>query len=395
MKILYLHQYFKTNRVAGGTRSYEFSKFLSEENEVVVVTGEEIQDDDSLKFKVVSTKTKYSQKMNFFQRIYSFIHYLIKSIFLGNKEKDINIIFATSTPLTIGVPALILKKIKKARLIFEVRDVWPDIPIELGFIKNKIIIKFLKWLEMKIYKESNFIIVASEGMYENLVKKGVPSDKIAVIHNISNIYLYDNITQEESRNEKKKYFLEKDFICIHPGTMGFVNGLDYILDVGKILQKKDSEIKFLLVGEGKEKEKLKKRIIDEGIENIDIIDSVPKAQVVKLIKMSDLGIMITKKSKILEDNSANKFFDFLAASLPIVINYGGWQKKVLEDNGVGYSCSADNPNDMAEKILMIKNSADILGMKQNSYKLAKEKYSREVACKKLDFIIKKYGDGKK
>ncbi|UPO98525.1 glycosyltransferase family 4 protein (plasmid) [Cetobacterium somerae] len=389
MKILYLHQYFNTNKEAGGTRSYEFSKFLSEDNEVTIITGSQNYIEGILKFRVISTKTKYNQQMNFFQRIYSFFHYLIKAIYLGNKEREIDIIFATSTPLTIGVPALILKRFKKTKLIFEVRDVWPDIPVELGFIKNKILIKILKWFEMKIYNSSEQIIVASEGMYENLIKKGVKSYKIEVIHNLSNVYLYDQVTEIEKNIERKKYNLEKHFICIHPGTMGFVNGLDYILDVGKIIQEKDRQIKILLVGEGKEKERLKARIRNEKIKNILIMDSLPKLEIVKLIKTSDLGLMITKKFKILEDNSANKFFDFLAAGLPVLVNYGGWQKKVLEEFKAGYGCSPDNPKEMADKILMIKESKEKQQLSKSAYELARKKYSTKIACEKLNNIIKK------
>lgn len=382
-KILYLHQYFKTNKTNGGTRSYEFSKHFSTNNEVTVITGESIEEKLN-GIKIKSTGTEYNQRMSFKKRIYSFLHYILKSIYLGIKEKNIDIIFATSTPITIGVPALILKKIKKSKLIFEVRDVWPDIPIELGFIKNKTLIKFLKWFELYIYKNSNQIIVASEGMYNNLIKKGVSKEKLSIITNLSNIYLYDKIRDEEIKEIKEKYDIKNKFICIHPGTIGFVNGLDYILDAAK--KTKDKDILYLLVGDGKEKEKLKLRVKHEKIENVKIIDALPKLEIVKLIKASDLGLMITKKYKILEDNSANKFFDFLAAELPIIVNYNGWQKKVLEKNKVGFSSDAENAEDLYDKILKIRNSDKYILMKKNSRKLAEE-YSTEKACIKLDEIL--------
>ncbi|MGL5904921.1 MAG: glycosyltransferase family 4 protein [Cetobacterium sp.] len=387
-KILYLHQYFNTNNSTGGTRSYEFSKYLSKDNDVIVITGKKIEQENSFGVKIVSTNTKYDQKMSFFLRIYSFFHYVVMSIFLGIREENVDIIFATSTPLTIGIPALILKKLKNTKLIFEVRDVWPDVPIELGFIKNKLLIKILKWFELCIYKNSDYIIVASEGMCENLLKKGIKKNKIEIIHNLSNTYLYKDITIDQTLKQREKYSLGDKFICIHPGTMGFVNGLDYVLEVGKSLQEKDEEILILLVGDGKEKSILKKKIDDEKIKNIKIIDALPKLEIVQLIKASNLGLMITKKFKILEDNSANKFFDFLAAELPIVINYGGWQKKVLENSKSGFGCSPDSPEDMAEKILFIKNSPNYMLMKKNAFELAEKNYSTKIACEKLNQIIK-------
>ncbi|GKZ04401.1 glycosyltransferase WbuB [Paraclostridium bifermentans] len=389
MKVLYLHQYFQTNKSAGGTRSYEFSKHLAKKGyEVSIITGNEVVDeaiDENI--KIYSTKTKYSNKMGFVKRITSFFDYIYKSINIGIKIKDIDVVFATSTPLTIGIPGYILSKVKKAKFIFEVRDVWPDVPIELGFIKNKLVIHLLKNFEKFIYKKADQIITLSPGMYDNLVKKGVDESKLSMITNLSNIYLYENIKNIESI--KSEIGLNNDkFTCIHPGAMGFVNGLDYVLDVAKETIKVDKDIEFILIGEGKEKEHLIERKEKENLYNVKILDSLPKEKVVRLIKSSDIGIMCVRDYKILEDNSANKFFDFLAAGLPIMINYGGWQKKALESNECGYSCKYSNPIEMAKKILYLKqNREELSKMKINSTNLAKCEYSTDRCLQKLDEVF--------
>lgn len=389
MKVLYLHQYFQTNKSAGGTRSYEFSKHLAKKGyEVSIITGNEVVDeaiDENI--KIYSTKTKYSNKMGFVKRITSFFDYIYKSINIGIKIKDIDVVFATSTPLTIGIPGYILSKVKKAKFIFEVRDVWPDVPIELGFIKNKLVIHLLKNFEKFIYKKADQIITLSPGMYDNLVRKGVDESKLSMITNLSNIYLYENIKNIESI--KSEIGLNNDkFTCIHPGAMGFVNGLDYVLDVAKETIKVDKDIEFILIGEGKEKEHLIERKEKENLYNVKILDSLPKEKVVRLIKSSDIGIMCVRDYKILEDNSANKFFDFLAAGLPIMINYGGWQKKALESNECGYSCKYSNPIEMAKKILYLKqNREELSKMKINSTNLAKCEYSTDRCLQKLDEVF--------
>ncbi len=391
MKVLYLHQYFETNKSSGGTRSYEFSKHLAKKGyEVNIVTGNEVENEEIHEnIKVYSTKTKYSNKMGFIKRVVSFFDYVYKSINIGMKIKDIDVVFATSTPLTIGIPGYILSKMKRAKFIFEVRDVWPDVPIELGFIKNKLIIYLLRKFELFIYKNADQIITLSPGMYDNLLRKGVNESKLSMITNLSNIYLYESVDEIDSIREEIGIDNSK-FTCIHPGTMGFVNGLDYILDVAKETMKIDKDVEFILIGEGKEKEHLINRKEKESIDNVKILDSLPKEKVVSLIKSSDIGIMCVRNYKILEDNSANKFFDFLAAGLPIMINYGGWQKDVLESNECGYSCSYSNPIEMTKKILDIKVNKEILkSMKLNSINLAKCEYSTDKCLQRLDEVFSK------
>lgn len=384
MKILYLHQYFETNKTGGGTRSYEFSRHLAKKgHKVDVITGNEINEEIDKNITIHSTSTKYSNNMGFINRIISFLDYIVKCITIGIKIKNVDVVFATSTPLTIGIPGYILSKIKRSKFIFEVRDVWPDIPIELGFIKNKFMIYLLKKFELFLYENADQIIVLSPGMYENLLRKGVDKRKLTIITNLSNVYLYEDIEDIEDIKSEVGLYNNK-FTCIHPGAMGFVNGLDYILDVAKETMKIDKEVEFILIGEGKEKEHLISRKEKENIYNVKILDSLPKEKVARLIKASDLGIMCVRDYKILEDNSANKFFDFLAAGLPIMINYGGWQKDVLESNECGYSCSYSNPREMTKRILDIKENREKLNsMKINSIKLAKREYSTDKCLQKL------------
>ena len=391
-KIIYLHQYFNTNNNDGGTRSYEFSKALIKDGYYIyMISGKDInkKEIDAFKnFKIFSTKAKYNNSMSYLRRISTFFNYIIRSIIIGIKLKGIDIVFATSTPLTIAIPGYILSKFHKSKFIFEVRDVWPDIPIELGVIKNKIIIKILKKFELFIYNKSSHIIVASKGMLKNLLNKGINRSKISVITNIANIELFDSIKTNKDK-EKKILDLSDKFVCIHPGTMGFVNGLDYVLDVAKEVNKIDDNVIFLLVGDGKERGHLISRKKKENLDNVILIKSIPKIEIIKMIKASDLGIMSVRNYKILEDNSANKFFDFFAAGLPILINYGGWQKEILESYNAGFSTSPTNFHDMAEKILYLKSNRKLVEeMSKNSRALAEEKFSRNICCNKLTDIFK-------
>lgn len=386
MRIIYLHQYFKTNNDNGGTRSYEFAKDLVKKgHEVIMITGEASQQEYIDGIKIISTKTKYNQKMNKLQRIKSFFDYILKSTCISLKIKDIDLVFATSTPLTIGIPAVLIKKIKKCKMIFEVRDVWPDIPYELGLIKNKIIIGGLKKLEKICYKNSNHIIVLSDGMRSNIIGKGINENKVTTITNIANKPLYDF---EINKNIVKERFGLKDkFICIHPGTMGMVNGLEFILRVAE--ETRDRDIVYLLIGEGNEKENLKTIKDEKSLDNVIFMDSLPKKDIIEIIKASDIGIMCVANYPILKDNSANKFFDFLASELPIIINYEGWQANVLKENECGFNYRYNDHKSMAIKIENLKSDDKHMNSLKNNSKRTSEAYSLDNCLNKLNNVINK------
>jgi len=368
MKILYFHQHFSTN--SGGTRSFELAKYIvGQGNRVTIISGgSRVRDEKVSGIEIRRTGTNYLQKMSFLKRIYSFIHYLIISTFIGLKEKDVDLVYSTSTPLTIGIPAIILKKLKNQKFIFEVRDLWPDVPVELGFIKNKILIWLLYKLEIYIYNQSEAIIVLSTGMKKELLEKGISEHKITVVENMA-------FREDMEKSQRKElieitdFNLENKLVCVHHGTMGYVNGLEYILDLAYSYPHKD--IVYLLIGNGKERQKLVEKIESKGIRNVLLIDSMKKEDVFGVLKSSDVGLMIVRNELVLENNSANKFFDFLAAGLPVVVNYGGWQKQVLEENKAGRGFNYNDKKSVYEYLKMFLEDKELLNeISNNSFELS-------------------------
>ena len=192
MKILYIHQYFLTPEQPGGTRSYWLAKELIKKGHSVTILTSSVKFDNKIHkvnidgIDVIYIKEAYSQKMSFLKRIISFFSFMVKSTFIGLKQKNVDLVFATSTPLTIGVPALILKRIKKIPYVFEVRDLWPEVPIQMGGLNNLILKKIAIMLEKVIYKNSKHIIALSPGMAEGVLKYE-SKDKISVIPNMAKI----------------------------------------------------------------------------------------------------------------------------------------------------------------------------------------------------------------
>src|SRR5690606_9974442 len=180
-------QYFTTPSEPGGTRSYWIAKELIKNGyEVTMLTSSSSIEDKIVKknidgINVIYLSVAYSQQMNIWERAKSFFEFMWRSSTIALKMKDIDLVIATSTPLTVGLPALLLKKIKRIPFIFEVRDLWPEVPIQMKGIKNAVIIKLLKWFEKAIYKNARHIVALSPGMAEGVIARGIDKKKVSVI----------------------------------------------------------------------------------------------------------------------------------------------------------------------------------------------------------------------
>src|SRR5690606_38032451 len=190
---IYIHQYFHTPNEAGGTRSYWISQELIKNGHTVTMltTSKTIKGNiekgkvDGI--NVIYLKVNYSQKMSILRRLLSFVNFMLKSTLIAFKEKNVDLVISTSTPLTVGFPALVLKKLKNIPYVFEVRDLWPEVPIQMGGLKNKISIKMALWFEKSIYKNASHIITLSPGMQEGVIARNIPKEKTSMIPNMSKI----------------------------------------------------------------------------------------------------------------------------------------------------------------------------------------------------------------
>ncbi|GGF22676.1 glycosyltransferase WbuB [Halobacillus andaensis] len=405
MRILYIHQYFKTRGDAGGTRSYEFGRHLvNKGHEVTVLTTDINYDYPVEKFsknakvynidgmKVIAVKGKYSNYMSYPKRILSFLSFMINSTFISLKEsKKYDVIFATSTPLTVAVPALITKKINKTPYIFEVRDLWPEVPIKVGAIKNKIIIKLLKILETTTYKNAEHIVALSPGMQDGVINTGISKNKTTLVPNCSDIDLFGKKNAKAVpmlSTLKKKYNL----IVTHGGSMGVANGLDYIIKTAKYLKEKGVEdICFVLTGDGKTKPKLESMVNKHRLDNVIFLGKISKENMPNVLEGSDITLTIFKNLPILATNSPNKFFDSLAAARPTIVNSNGWTKDIVEDNQIGFYVNPEKPSELGELLIDLKKEKEMLKeMGRRARQLAEKQYDRKKLAEKVEKILLNY-----
>jgi len=344
MKIIYLHQYFSTPEMAGGVRSYDIAKHLVDKgHSVQMITtdrashnrgGWKVSNENGICVHWLSLA--YSNQLSYTKRLLAFFSFAYHATKKGSKLQG-DVVFATSTPLTIAIPALYISWKKSIPMVFEVRDLWPDVPIAVGVIKNPIVKYLAKLLESYTYKKSKAVIALSDGMKDGIIKAGCEESKIVVIPNFSNRELFG--TKNTGKGFRaEKWWLKDSPLLVYTGAFGMINGVDYLVDIAEQLALLKSDIKILLIGGGKQYEDIilyaqKKNVLNN---NLFIEGDISKSELPQLLAAADLASNIVINVPEVWNNSANKFFDALASGTPVLINGGGWQADLInaEDAGI-------------------------------------------------------------
>ena len=397
MKIIYLHQYFITPESSGGTRSYEFAKNLVKMgHEVTIITSYRETYKDKIWFeteecgiKVHWLPLKYSNRFNFFERLKVFCSFSWKS-YLKIRKIEGDIIFASSTPLTIAIPGVLISKSKNIPLVFEVRDLWPDVPIAMKILKNPILIYLSKLLERWAYKNSSSIVALSPEMKKGIVSKKVASNKVAVIPNSSDLKQFEYNEKLSNNFRLSRPWLKNNPLLLYTGTFGKVNDLSYAVRLAHELQKIDSKIKILLIGDGFEKEKLisdakKKGVLDK---NIFFENPLPKKDMQACLSAASITANLVTNIKENWANSANKFFDGLAAGKPIFLNHGGWMQDLVLKYDCGLCMHGKKMEEVAKELdIAVSNDIWIKNTGLSSKNLAQNFFDRNMHSDQLETIL--------
>ena len=395
MHILYIHQYFHTLQEPGSTRSYWISQELVQRgHKVSMVTSTNALlhptpcETDIDGIHVIYVKNEYSNYMSAPRKILSFVNFVREAIKAGAKVKGVDLVFATSTPLTVGYIAIRLKKKMGWPYVFEVRDLWPEFPIQIGAIKNKLAIWYLRRLERHIYERSEHVVALSPGMQEGVIAAGTPKEKTSMIPNMSKPDKF--FPHEPNMKVAKQFGVDlKKFNVIHFGSMGVANGLKYIIDAAKVLQDKGiSDVNFIFMGSGATEPKLKKVVEEQELTNVQFLGKHPMSTLAEVVNLCDASVTSFLNLPILKTNSPNKLFDSLSAGKPIIVNSAGWTKDLVEKEDCGFFVNPDEPNDFAEKLLLYKNEPETLKRwGENARRLSLEVFDKNILSAKVADVI--------
>ncbi len=378
MKVLILHQHFKSPATGGAIRSYYLAKALVDRGiEVVVITGsnEKKYRNEVLEgIEVHHLPIAYENAFGFLKRSISFLIYAWKSVVLAKKIQGITVCYAISTPLTVGLAAMRLKRKMNLPYLFEVGDLWPDAPVQMGFIKNHFFASFLYQLEKSIYRNADSIVALSSSIKE-VIEEKVDRKKVHVIPNFADCDFYKPEARVLALDEK--YSVKGKLVVSYIGAIGVANGLDYFIECANTARKAELLIHFILCGEGAMLAHLKSSAQKLKLKNISFTGFVDRNSVKEIMNITDAAFVCYKNVAILETGSPNKYFDALASGKLIITNFGGWIKEEIEKRQCGISVNPMHPTDFVKKICpFIQDRKKLMEFQQNSRRLAEEKYNR-------------------
>ena len=407
MKILLLHQYFLEDNGAGGSRWNEMTRMWNESgHEITVVAGmmhyNAFEKKDEYKNKYFVKKTSRnitiwrthvseSYNSNFLGRLWGYFSFVFSSLWclLFKVEGKQDVIIITSPPLFIAISAIIFSKVRRVPVVFEIRDLWPESAIDTGVVSNKLIIKLAYWLEKVSYKNATLINVLTPAFRDTLInKKGISSEKIIYIPNGADFNISDELLLANDKcNLREKYNLQDKFVIIYVGAHGVANCLGQVLDTAKLMT--DTNVVFVLIGNGMEKPMLVKRAKVENIQNIIFIDSVPKVDVFKYILNSNMGMSVLKKVDTFKTVYSNKTFDYFACKKPVLMLIDGVSRELVESARAGSYVEPENPQEFSSKIReYINDKSRIVIEGENGYNYAKSNFDRAVLSEKYINHIK-------
>lgn len=395
MHVLYFHQHFSTPQGSAGTRSYEMARALIRTgHSVTVVCGSYAQGKTGLTtdFKrgrrrgnvdgidVIEFNLNYGNHMGVAKRISVFAKFAFGSIGVALKERY-DVIFATTTPLTAGIPGVFARWLRRKPFVFEVRDLWPELPKAMGIITNPAMLWLMSMLEWVSYRSADRLIGLSPGITRGIAARGADKSRISMIPNGCDIDLFAT-TNAAWRPEG---IPDNALLAIFAGTHGSANGLDVVLDTAAALKALHrDDIRIVLVGEGSAKQSLLARARKENLDNVLFLDPVPKTQLTGLMAGADIGLQVLRNvPAFYYGTSPNKFFDYISAGLPVLNNYPGWLADIITEHDCGYTVPADNPNAFANALISANDDRQALHRKGLcSRALAEREFSREILASK-------------
>jgi glycosyltransferase involved in cell wall biosynthesis len=387
MRILYFHQHFSTPRGSTGTRSYEMAReLIARGHQVTMVCGSFAMGKTQLEsptirgirrgnvdgIDVVEICLPYSNHDRFVKRAWTFIRYAAKSVRLALTTKY-DLLFATSTPLTAAIPGIAMRFLKPTKpFVFEVRDLWPELPREMGVIKNPLVLGSMSVLEWLAYNCANGCIGLSPGIVAGIQRRCSSNKPVKMIPNGCD--LKDFVPQPFAKPSGTPRLR-----AVFTGAHGIANGLDAVLDMARVLKERGRrDIEVMLIGDGKLKPQLVARAEREQLDNCHFLTPVPKTLLAQQMAEVEVGLMVLANvPAFYYGTSPNKFFDYVSSGLPVVNNYPGWLADLIAEHGCGIAVPPNDPEAFADALVRLADNRELrMEMGANARQLAESHFDR-------------------
>jgi len=370
MHILLIHQAFVTPSEGGGTRHYELAQHCREKGQELVIvasnlnylTGTPLPDCDGLFTKqridgltVLRAYTYPSLHRSFVWRVVSFLSFMVASAWAGLRAGPIDVVMGTSPPIFQAVSAWLVAALRRRPFLLEIRDLWPEFAIDMGVLSNPLLIRLSRRLESFLYARATHIMVNSPAYRDYLVDKGILEKKISFISNGVEPKMF--YPEDQGNAIRKSLGLEGKFVVTYAGALGMANDIPTALWAASKLKDQD-HIRFLFVGDGKERENLERFAAEQHLTNVIFAGSMPKAEMPHILAASDACMAGLQNIPMFATTYPNKVFDYMAAGRPTILAIGGVIRRVIEESKGGIFVPPGDHQAFADAVLYLEQHRD-------------------------------------
>ena len=393
--LIHCDEYYQTAQACAYRMQVLVDTFMALGDEVTVVTSSANKANGTIdkakhKERIIYSPAIRMKKKTTVMRMLNNLTFGITSVFSSIDAGKVDVVITTSPPPLVSIPGWIIAKCKGAKLVYDVRDIWPDVALEMGsFTEDSFFCKVFKRITGFMYKHADIVTTVSPGKVEKI--KGhvsVRPGKKSGSNNTDKVWLVGNGFDESVAKSEfdqaivDKYELDKKFTCVYIGNIGLAQGLGALLDVAAKTKHKD--IQFLCFGMGAEKEMLEKRVQDEGLTNVKFCGVVEHSKVFSILSRAKLSFIPLKNSNM-KDSVPTKVYEALGIGCPVLLVAEGDSADIVADAGLGRSISPDEPEKLVDVFDdMIDHYNDFDAHRDEAIRLMHDKYSRQKIAEELN-----------
>jgi glycosyltransferase involved in cell wall biosynthesis len=399
MHILLIHQAFAALDEPGGTRHHELAQHLVQRGHRVTViasaltyltgaaAGKRIpwvtEQDGGEGITILRAYTYNALHKSFFHRLLSFFSFMFAGFVIGLGIKDVDVVWGTSPPIFQGVTAWGLARLKGARFLFEVRDLWPAFAVAVGVLTNPVLIAASEWLERFLYRRADQLVANSPGFIDHMTARS--GKDVVLIPNGADASMFD--PEADGLSLRRQYGLENRFVVLYAGAHGMSNDLEVVLDAADKLADL-SDVALVLLGDGKEKAALVEKAEEMGLENLHFLPPLPKGEMRAALAAADVCLAILKPVEMYKTVYPNKVFDYMAAGRATLLAIDGVIRAVVEDAGAGVFIPPGDPQALADAILQLAADRDrVRQMGRDARRYLEAHFDRPKVAADLDALL--------
>lgn len=397
-RVLFVTQFFNTPEMTGSIRTFETMRRLAECGfQIHVVTTDPTGKGTTRKTKespragiqITRIPVPYDNAYSYPARIRAFIRFSWRATLEALRER-FDVLLVGSPPLTVALPGIVLRALRRKPIVLEVRDLWPELPITMKALRSPLLILMARALESVSYRSASEIIALSEGMAHGVRARAPSGARITVIPGGSDVDFF-RVNGEEAEAFRSRFdWLGDRPLVLYVGTFGRIYGVPYLVDIAEEMVKIDRDVRFLIVGSGHDDELIRARASEAGLldRTVFVWKRIKKSEVPTLYAAADMGTSVFIDVPEMWNNSANKFFDTLAAGRPIAINHGGWQAELIKKHDIGIILPASEPKQAARAMSAALADRQWLGSAgTRARKLAAQQFDRAILAEQFGEVI--------